>query len=231
MPTKRATEPRSRAPLSRERVLKVALSLLDRGGLESLSMRKIASKLGVEAMSLYNYFASKDALIEGLVALVLDEIAVPPAGTPWREAMRARALSARKVFLRHPAAAVLVESCATMTESRLRYADAVVGLLLADGFTIAHAYRAFLLLDSYVYGFTMQELSWPRPENTRAVDDAALVPRVAVAPFPHFSRVMAHVMGEVARLGLVPAYDVEFEFGLDLILGSLDGLRGRGSEP
>lgn len=225
MPTKKPAKPRTRPPLSRERVLKVALSMVDRTGIESLSMRKVAGKLGVEAMSLYHHVASKDDLMEGLVGLVLDEISVPPTGTPWRDAMRSRALSARAVFLRHPAAAVLVQSCATMTESRLRYSDAVVGLLMADGFTVAQAYRAFLLLDSYVYGFTLQELSWPRPEGTRAADDAALVPRVAVAAFPHFAQVMGHVMGEVGRLGLVPAYDAEFEFGLDLILDSVARLR------
>lgn len=231
MPTKKPTKPRTRSPLSRERVLKVALSMMDRTGIESLSMRKVAGKLGVEAMSLYHHVASKDDLMEGLVGLVLDEISVPPTGTPWRDAMRSRALSARAVFLRHPAAAVLVESCATMTESRLRYSDAVVGLLMADGFTVAQAYRAFLLLDSYVYGFTLQELSWPRPENTRAVDDAALVPRVSFAAFPHFAQVMGHVLGEVGRLGLVPAYHAEFEFGLDLVLDSLERLRAAGSRP
>jgi AcrR family transcriptional regulator len=214
-------------------VLKAALAMVDREGLDSLSMRKVAGKLGVEAMSLYNHVASKEDLVEALVALVIDEIEVPPAGTPWRDAMRARALSTRAVFLRHPTARVLMDSCTTMTESRLRYSDAVVGLLMADGFTVAQAYRAFLTLDSYIYGFTLQELSWPHPEDSRPADDAATVPQLSVAAFPRFAQVMGHVMGEVGRLGLVAAYKAEFEFGLDLILDSLERLRAssRKAEP
>ncbi len=225
MPAPKRNKAQTRTPLTRQRILKTALALVDRSGVDALSMRNVAAKLGVEAMSLYNHVASKDALVEGLVELVLEEIEVPPPGTPWREAMRARALSARAVFLRHPAAVLLVESCATMTPSRLRYADGVVGLMLAAGFTVPQAYRAFLTLDSYLYGFALQELTWPRPKNSRPEDDAATVPTVPLGAFPHFSKVMGHVMGEVGRLGFLAAYDAEFEFGLDLILDSLAHLQ------
>lgn len=215
---------KARTPLTRERVLKVALGMVDRGGLDALSMRKLASKLGVEAMSLYHHVANKDDLHDGLVELVLAEIELPPPGTPWREAMRQRARSARQVFLKHPGAAVLVESCVTMTPTRLRYADGVIGLLMGDGFSVEHAYRVFLMLDSYIYGFTLQELSWPRPTKP---DEIPIAPTFSPTDYPHFSAVIENVMAKVGATGLLPSYDTEFEFGLELLLDAIEQLRAR----
>lgn len=224
MPTK-VQKVKSRAPLSRERVLEAALAMVDRSGIDALSMRAVAAELGVEAMSLYRHVASKEALVEGIVARILDEIEVPPAGTRWREAMTRRATSTRAVFLRHPAASILVESCATMTPSRLAYSDAVVGLLLADGFTASQAYKAFLTIDSYVFGFVLQELSWPHPADGEAPADDAASPAVPPSRYPHFARVMASVMEEVGRLGLVAAYESEFMAGLELVLDGIERLQ------
>ncbi len=223
---KKTTKPRTRPPLTRERVVKAALALVDRGGIEALSMRTVASKLGVEAMSLYRHVSGKEDLLLGIADLVLSEIEVPPPGTPWREAMRRRALSAREAFLRHPSSAIVVESCATMTPSRLRYSDAIMGLLIADGFDVTLAYRAFLLLDSYVYGFTMQELSWPHPASP-----GQLPAQVEVPPerFPHFAAVMGVVMSKVGAQGLVQSYADEFLFGLELVLDALERQRSSAS--
>jgi hypothetical protein len=114
---------------------------------------------------------------------------------------------------------IVVESCATMTPSRLAYSDAIMGLLIADGFDATLAYRAFLTLDSYVYGFTMQELSWPRPTSSGA-------PPVNVGPnlehYPHFAEVMSVVMIEVGKHGFAHAYAEEFAFGLELVLDALE---------
>jgi len=218
----------SRLPLTRDRVLDAALRVVDEGGVEALSMRSVAATLGVEAMSLYRYVAGKDDLVLGVADRVLAEIEVPPPGTPWREALRRRAWSAREVFLRRPSAALVMESCATMTPARLAYADAVVGRLMADGFDATLAYRAFLLLDSYVYGWVVQELSWPAPAG-----DATVPAQVEVPPerYPHFARVMAEVMGSVGERGLAAAYAAEFDYGLELVLDALaarrDALPGR----
>lgn len=222
---KKAAKTKIRPPLNRERVLRAALAMVDRSGIEGLSMRSVAGELGVEAMSLYRHVANKEALIDGMVALILDEIEVPPAGTRWREAMTRRALSTRSVFLKHPAAAIIVESCGTMTPSRLAYSDAVVGLLLADGFTASAAYKAFLTIDSYVFGFMLQELNWPHPTDTKPAQDVATGPMVPPALYPHFAEVMASVMEEVGRLGLVAAYEAEFVFGLDLVLDGVERLK------
>lgn len=206
-----------RLPLTRERVVAAALALVDQGGIEALSMRAVAAELGVEAMSLYRHVSSREDLILAVADRVLDEVEVPPPGTPWREAMRRRALSAREVFLRHPSSAIVMESCATMTPARLRYSDAIVGLLMADGFDPTLAYRAFLMLDSYVFGFTMQELSWPHTASGQ-------VEPVAVPPerYPHFAAVMGAVMSKVGERGLEQSYADEFVFGLELVLDALE---------
>lgn len=225
MPKSKPRKSRARAPLSRERVLEAALAIVDAEGVAALSMRTVAAKLGVEAMSLYRHVQDKGDLLLGVADLVLSEVEVPPPGTRWREAMRRRALSAREVFLRHPSSALVVESCATMTPSRLRYSDAIMGLLMADGFDATLAYRAFLLLDSYVYGFTMQELSWPRPTGPQLVP--AQVP-VSPEQFPHFAKVLSSVMSKVGARGLVQSYADEFRFGLELVLDALERQRASG---
>lgn len=216
--------PHLRSKLSRERVLEAALALLDQGGVEALSMRNVAAKLGVEAMSLYRHVENKDDLFAGVADLVLSEVQVPEPGTPWREAMRRRAHSARGVFLRHPSAAIVVESCVRMTPQKLRYANAIIGLLMADGFDATAAYRAFLLLDSYVYGFSMQELSWPRADTP---DAPPLRIEAPLEHYPYFAAAMAEAMPKVVEHGYEAAYAEEFCFGLALVLDSLERLRAR----
>lgn len=216
--SKKSAAARVRQPLRRERIVATALELLDDAGSAALSMRTVAARLGVEAMSLYRYVTGKDDLIAGVVDLVLSEIEVPPPGTPWREAMRQRALSARAVFLRHPAAALLLESCATMTPARLAYADGITGLLLAGGFDATAAYRAFLLLDSYLYGFTMQELSWVRPGSSGEEVSRVEIPEER---YPHFAAIMKAAMATIASRGLVESYGEEFRVGLELVLDAL----------
>lgn len=213
---------RTRAPLTRERILRTALAAADKGGLEAISMRALAAKLGVEAMSLYNHVRDKQDLLDGLVELILGEIAMPAAGTPWRAAMRARALGAREVFRRHPGAALIVESCVSMKPARLQYAERVIGLMRDDGFSVGVAYRGFLAIDSYVYGFVLQELGWPGRDAPTGPDAFPAVPRAA---FPHFADTIAHLAEEVGRTSFGAAYDAEFEFGLDLLLDGLARLR------
>src|SRR5215216_5880435 len=105
--------PQSRIPLSRERVLNAAIRLADEGGIESLTMRKLARELGVEAMSLYNHVANKGDLVEGIVDFALSEIELPSTAGDWDVAIRECAVSAHQAFLRHPWACSLVMSPTT----------------------------------------------------------------------------------------------------------------------
>src|SRR5215212_12197252 len=106
-----ATEPRTR--LSRERVLRAAVALAQRDGIESLSMRKLADEVGAGAMSLYHHVPNKEQLLDGMVDIVFSEIELPSTDVDWKTAMRRRALSTREALNRHRWAVGLMESRAT----------------------------------------------------------------------------------------------------------------------
>src|SRR5256885_17260567 len=110
MATRAKRAAKRRAALTRERILRAAINLADRDGIESLSMRKLGQKLGVEAMSLYNHVRTKEDMLDGMVDIVFGEIDLPAGGGDWQTAMRRRAISARQVLLRHRWAIGLMES-------------------------------------------------------------------------------------------------------------------------
>ncbi len=215
--TTRAGDRARRTPLSRERVLLAAVALADASGSESLSMRKLGEALGVEAMSLYHHVGNKEQLLDGMIDVVFSEIELPAAGADWRPAMRRRALSARRVLSRHGWAIRFMESRTTPGPSTLRHHDAVLGCLRSAGFSVVLAAHAFSVVDSYLYGFALQERSLPfdTPEQTVEVAQQILA-QFPAGEYPHLAELTAdHV--------LQPGYDygAEFEFGLDLILDGL----------
>lgn len=211
----------SRARLSRERVLQAAVSLADVSGIESLTMRKLGAELGVEAMSLYHHVANKGDLLDGMIDIVFGEIDLP-SGTGWKPALRRRAVSVREVLSRHRWAVGLMESRPTPGPANLRHHDAVLATLRGGGFSVAMAAHAYSLLDSYIYGFALQEPSLPfhtAEETAQAVQ--AITAQFASGRYPHLREIVVeHV--------LAPGYDYgnEFEFGLDLILDGLENLPG-----
>ena len=211
-----ATRPRT--PLSRERVLKTALALADAGGIESLTMRKLGEAVGVEAMSLYNHVPSKGDLLDGLIDLVFSEIELPSGADGWKTAMRQRAISARAVLSRHRWAIGLMESRTSPGPATLRHHDAVIGCLRQAGFPVALAAHAYSALDSYIYGFALQEASLPFDTSEQTSELAqAIVAQFPADEYPHLAEfTFEHV--------LRPGYDYgsEYEFGLDLILDGLE---------
>ena len=210
-----------RLPLNRERVLETAIALADADGLESLSMRRLGRELGVEAMSLYNHVANKDDLLDGLADLVIGEIEVPSSAGDWRAAMRRRAISAREMLARHPWAGGLMESRTNPSPTRSRYAEAVIGSLRQAGFSIEMAIHAFFTLDSYIYGFAVQEQNLPSGTPEELAGMAGLILGTLPADeYPHLREV---VVDHVMNVGF--DYADEFEFGLDLILDGLARLR------
>jgi AcrR family transcriptional regulator len=209
---------RRRTPLTRERVLRAAVRLADKGGLEALSMRRLGQELRVEAMSLYKHVVNKDDILDGVVDAVFSEIGLPPDGSDWRTAMRDRAISARQVLLRHPWAIGLLDSRRNAGPATIRHHDAVIGSLRKGGFSIDMAAHAFSLLDSYIYGFVLQETSLPfrTPEELTALA-ASILPEAPTTEFPYFTEM-------ATEYALRPGYSYakEFEFGLDLILDGLE---------
>jgi len=212
-----------RIPLTRERVLHSAVALADASGSETLSMRKLGEALGVEAMSLYNHVANKEDLLDGMIDVVFAEIDLPTGWPGWRAAMRQRAISARRVLSRHGWAIGLMESRSSPGPATLRHHDAVIGCLRDAGFSIELAAHAFSVLDSYIYGFALQERSLPFPTPKQTADLAQDI----LASFP--ADKYPHLAELTARHVLQPGYDYgdEFEFGLDLILDGLERI-GKG---
>lgn len=209
-----------RQPVTRQRAILAAVALVDAGGLDSLSMRKLAGSLGVEAMSLYHHVTSKDDLLDGMMEHVLDEIPLPEIGGLWRPAMRARADSTRAVLTRHPWVIPLMDT--RSTEATLRHHDATIGCLLASGFSLAMVNHAVSVLDSYVVGFALQETALPFDEHgdISAVTEEIMAQRTAMAEtFPHLTRLAVE---HVLQPGY--AYGNEFEFGIELLL---DGIAAR----
>jgi AcrR family transcriptional regulator len=222
MATRTDPDPAPRIPLTRERVLRAAVALADRDGVASLSMRRLARELGVEAMSLYHHVASKDALLDGMVDHVFSEIDLP-AGEDWKAAMRQRAVSARAALRRHPWAIALMESRSTPGPANLRHHDAVIGCLRQAGFPVALTAHAYSILDAYIYGFALQEASLPfdTPEETAELAQSIMAGFPAADAYPHLAEL-------ATRHVLQPGYDYgdEYEFGLTLILDGLERAAG-----
>ena len=225
-------EPSSRNPLSRERILAAAVAVADEGGLDALTMRGLADSLGVEAMSLYYHVANKEALLDGVAEMVVEEILREVAGLPeatgpedWEQAMRSRILRAREVMLRHKWAPWVLESRTTMNSAVLRYYHGLLEIFRSGGMSYDLAHHAMHALGSRALGFS-QELFNPTPgTDDEEVSEELFAQMAADIPlFIEFMEEIAHDDPEDQTLGWCDDKS-EFEFALDLILDGLDRLR------
>lgn len=224
-PAGAAAEPRS--PLTRKRVLAAALAVADRAGLEALTVRRLAQELGVAPMALYRHVANKDDIVDGIVDLVFAEIAVPAAGADWKRVMRERAISVRRALMRHRWAVGLMESRATPGPANLRHHDAVIGSLRAAGFDLAEAAHAYSLMDSYIYGFALTQMSLPFESS----DEIEGVAREMLRSMP--ARAYPNLAAMITQHAVQPGYDyaAEFEYGLDVVLDGLEQAVDRERSP
>ncbi|WTW97937.1 TetR/AcrR family transcriptional regulator [Streptomycetaceae bacterium NBC_01309] len=207
----------ARTPLSRERVIRTAMEVADEKGSAALTMRAIAQPLGVEAMSLYHHVAGREDILDGMVDAVFAEIDLPPRDTDWKGAMWHRTVSARTALRRHPWAVGLMDSRTRPGPMTLRHHDAVLGALRAAGFSVPMAAHAFSLIDSYLYGFVLQELSLPFSGSAELEEVAgAILSDMPADAYPHLTEL-------ATEHALKPGYDYadEFAFGLTLILDAL----------
>jgi AcrR family transcriptional regulator len=221
MTTEPPGTPTPRRPaLSKELVLRTAVALADEAGTGVPSMRKLGERLGVESMSLYHHFRNKEVILDGMLDLVFAEIELPPDGLGWQTATRRRAFSMRSALIRHPWAISLMDSRKNPGHATLRHHNAAIGCLRAGGFSVAGAAHAFSVLDGYVYGFTLQELSLPFTSSAGLENVAgSILDRLPGEEFPHLAEM---IVDRALTSGY--AYTEEFGIGLDLIL---DGLRQR----
>ncbi|HUG47615.1 MAG TPA: TetR/AcrR family transcriptional regulator [Candidatus Limnocylindria bacterium] len=206
-----------RGRVDRDRVLNAALQLADSSGVDSLTMARIGRRLGVEAMSLYRHVRNKEDVLDGIVDRVFAEIEPPSASAGWKQAMRDRALSVRAVLARHPWAIGLLESRLTPGPANLGHRDAVLAVLFDAGFSSATATHIYNTLDSYIYGFALQEASLPfSTADELAEVGELLLAQVPAEQYPHLARVGR----ELLAAGF--DYAAEFEWGLDLLLDALE---------
>ena len=210
-----ASEPTPRTPLTRERVLATAMTLADEGGIESLSMRRLAQALGVEAMSLYYHVANKDDIIGGILGLAMAEVDLPPAELDWKEALRASATSVHDVLERHPWAATQMMSPNRVSDARIRWMDAVLGRLRQAGFTAVQTHHAYHALDSHITGSTLWESGYANALRNAPVSPQGFLDTLPDGAYPYLvEHVGTHVAG--------PDDISEFDFGLGLILDGLE---------
>ncbi len=210
----------ARIPLSRDQVLRAAVELADDGGLESLTMRKLAQELGVEAMSLYHHVRNKQDLLGGMLDIVYSEIEPPASGGEWRSAMRHSAISFHRVLLSHPWACNLFMSSTEPLPARLRYMNNILGRLRSAGFSAEMTHHAYHALDSHIVGFTLWLLPFLAIAKQQPDYAERFLQELPADELPHLTEhVNVHLAPE--RPGDVG----EFEFGLDLILEGLERLR------
>ena len=225
MTTVRATA--RRAPLSRERVLREAIRIADEGGIDSLTMRRLAQQLEVEAMSIYHHVRGKDAVLTGAIDLVFDDVtrrataAVTPVPPSWREHLRARILTAREVLLLHPWVPRALESSGTMTPAVAAWVDANIGVMRSGGLSWDLIHHSMHTLASRQFGFS-QELILDDPTDSEGEIDPVQAAALAQL-MPNVQAMLQDVVhdDDVGTLGWCDDR-AEFEFALDILLEGIE---------
>jgi AcrR family transcriptional regulator len=207
-----------RTPVTRERALSAAVALADAEGLGSLTMRRLARELGVEAMSLYHHLANKDEILDGMVEMVFGEIELPAEDTGWKAAMLRRGASVRAALTRHPWAISIMESRTSPGPNTLGHLDAMLGCCRNAGFSVPMAAHAVSLIDSYIYGFVLQEVNLPFDDSSELEEVVEeILPDLSPESHPHHLEL---TMEYILQPGY--SYGDEFDFGLGLILDGLE---------
>ena len=211
--------------LTRQRILAGAVELADEIGVDLLTIRKLADHLGTKPMTLYHHVRNKDAILDGMVDSVFAEIATPPEDQHWRDAMRARCVSARRVLAAHPWAVPLLESRPTPGPATLHHHDAVLGCLLRADLLMPVVAHAYAVIDAFVYGFAIQEASLPT-DDEGDMDDVVDGILETMSP-EEYPNLVAFTTGHVLQEGY--AFGDSFDVGLDLVLDGIERLAGDGA--
>jgi AcrR family transcriptional regulator len=214
-------------PLSRDRVLREALALLDQYGLGKLSIRQIALRLGVTPMSLYNHFANKDELFDALHEAALLEITTPtiPRRISWRQLAMRMATTLRQVLRAHPQALPLFATRPVRSPVLLRAADELLQRLLADGFRVQQALFLLDCVGDFTVGHALSEFgNSPAAAPDRDGKDL-LAKRAALL------KAGLHGLVRVTEEAVPHDYDAEFACGLTALLDGFERLRRRARRP
>lgn len=199
-----------RRSLNRRRILEAAVGLADREGLEALSMRRLGTELGVEAMSLYNHVSGKEALLDGMVEVLLEEMKLPSKVESWELLVREGYRAVRRLSRKHPNVFPLFVRRPPDTLGESRLLEAFLGTLRDAGFDKETSLHAFRTLSSYTIGYALAEI------RGFALESGGDRPGFRDLTKDEFPRIF-----EITPLLETPDHDAEFEFGLDLILAGL----------
>lgn len=212
-----------RPALSRDRVLATAVAMADDIGVEALTMRKLAAALDVKPMSIYYHVDGKEQILDGMVEIVFGEIALPPEDVDWKSAIRTRCISAREVLNRHRWATPIMESRTSPGPATLTHHDAVIGCLRRGGLSLQETAHAYAIVDSFLYGFAMQEDNLPFSGDAPIIEldqlAEGLIEAFPEGAYPHF---LEFTVDHALKPGY--SFGASFEFGLDLILDGLERL-------
>ena len=205
-----------RENLSRERVLRAAIAVADRDGIDSLSMRKLGLELDVKAMSLYNYIANKEELLDAMCDFIVSLFDSPDINIDWKESLRRSSLSAQKILWKHPWACGLSMSRPNIGSASLMYAETTMGVLRRAGFSTQLTHHALHALDNHLYGSTLQEIGFKLGLESFGPEVAAIYMQQRVDKFPYASEIILEATHD---------HEIEYAFVLDLILDGLERVR------
>lgn len=205
----------STTPLTVKRIIDAALAIVDEQGLKALSMRKLADRLGVKAMSLYNHISNKEALIDALMDRVIDEMAVPDTTQEWKAAMHERARTMHEAILRHPWAAQLMMSRMNTGPAMLTHIDTTLACLRHAGFSVEDADKAWSLMDSHILGFTTLALNAPIQPEQYAQVASDFLPLLSTNEYPYL-----HELAQTVAAGQYSGIN-DLDYGLTMILTGL----------
>ena len=200
-----------RIPLTRERVLRAAIEIVDQEGVEALSMRRLGAELGVEAMSLYNHVPNKAAVLDGIVETVISDIELPDDITDWKECTRHISRSYRKVALAHPNVVPLISMRPFNTIASIRPVETGFEILRQAGFDPKSTLHAFRTLAGFTTGYSLAESGSFFGEMN---DETHLSPDdLPAEEFPRINEVAPYLTSD---------HDEEFEFALDVLITGLE---------
>jgi AcrR family transcriptional regulator len=212
-----------RDPITAEAITEAAIKILDSGGLEGLSMRRVAEDLHTGPASLYWHVGSKDGLLDLVFDHLIGELEVPaPQGDRWKEQLKQVALDQRATILRHRDMVAISMGRIPMGPNALRYTESVVAILRAGGVPDDLAVSGYLLLFALVNGFTMDEMAEPvtgTGDGPGPPSPSAVSGYLAMLPPDQFPNIIA-----VARHFARWDNDVQFEMLVDIYV---DGLAQR----
>ncbi len=209
-------------PLTRGVILEAALGIVDGEGLDGLTMRRLASELGVNPMSIYHHLPGKGAVVSGLVGVVFSRMRVPASeGLAWQERVRAYAHAYRGVVRSHPNLALrIVSDAAAVSEAVLSSSEPLYGALEEAGLPPATIVWAADTLVDFVHGFALGEASNPSGEFDVGPE---LLARIEARPADEVSA-LRRIFGALGEQGTRYDFDAGFEAGLDILVGGIESV-------